>query len=72
VTGVNVEDIAARMGETFKRIFFGEEDHIELYSSIMKGVGERHRTPFFNALRDYAKQPTGVFTRCRWRAASRS
>ena len=61
VTDVNVEDIAARLGETFKRIFFGEEDHIELYSSIMKGVGERHRTPFFNALRDYAKQPTGVF-----------
>ena len=27
----------------------------------MKGVGERHRTPFFNALREYAKQPTGVF-----------
>ena len=61
VTDVNVEDIAARVGEVFKRIFFGEEDHIELYSSIMKGVGERHRTPFFNALRDYAKQPTGVF-----------
>ena len=61
VTDVSVEDIAARAGEVFKRIFFGEEDHIELYSSIMKGVGERHRTPFFNALRDYAKQPTGVF-----------
>lgn len=61
VTDVNVEDIAARVGEVFKRIFFGEEDHIELYSSIMKGVGERHRTPFFQALRDYAKQPTGVF-----------
>lgn len=61
VTDVNVEDIAARVGEVFKRIFFGEEDHIELYSSIMKGVGERHRTPFFNALREYAKQPTGVF-----------
>jgi len=61
VTDVNVEDIAARVGEVFKRVFFGEEDHIELYSSIMKGVGERHRTPFFNALRDYAKQPTGVF-----------
>jgi len=61
VTDVNVEDIAARMGETFKRIFFGEEDHIELSSSIMKGVGDRHRTPFFNALREYAKQPTGVF-----------
>jgi len=61
VTDVNVEDIAARMGETFKRIFFREEDHTELYSSIMRGVGERHRTPFFNALREYAKQPTGVF-----------
>lgn len=61
VTDVNVEAIAAQVGEVFQRIFFGEEDHIELYSSIMKGVGERHRTPFFNALRDYAKQPTGVF-----------
>ncbi len=27
----------------------------------MKGVGERYRTPFFNALRDYSKQPTGMF-----------
>lgn len=61
VTDVNVEDVAARLGEIFKRIFFREEDHTELYSSIMKGVGERHRTPFFNALREYAKQPTGVF-----------
>ncbi|MFT3812250.1 MAG: ornithine decarboxylase [Acidovorax sp.] len=61
VTDVSVEDIAARAGEVFKRIFFGEEDHIELYSAIMKGVGERHKTPFFHALRDYAKQPTGVF-----------
>lgn len=24
-------------------------------------MGERHKTPFFHALRDYAKQPTGVF-----------
>lgn len=61
VTDVSVEDIAARVGEVFKRIFFGEEDHLELYGSIMKGVAERHRAPFFNALRDYAKQPTGVF-----------
>jgi arginine decarboxylase len=61
VTDMNVEEIAARMGETFKRVFFREEDHTELYKSIMKGVGERHRTPFFNALREYAKQPTGVF-----------
>ena len=61
VTDVNVEAIAARLGETFKRVFFREEDHTELYRSIMRGVAERHRTPFFGALRDYAKQPTGVF-----------
>lgn len=61
VTDVNVEEIAGRVGDIFKRIFFREEDHTELYSSIMKGVGDRHRTPFFNALREYAKQPTGVF-----------
>jgi arginine decarboxylase len=61
VTDVNVEDIAARLGETFRRVFFREEDHDELYRSIMRGVGERYRTPFFSALRDYAKQPTGVF-----------
>ena len=61
VTDVNVEDIAARMGETFRRVFFREEDHDELYRSIMRGVALRQRAPFFNALRDYAKQPTGVF-----------
>jgi arginine decarboxylase len=61
VTDVNVEEIAAKAGEIFRRIFFREEDHAELYSSIMKGVGERFKTPFFNALREYAKQPTGVF-----------
>ena len=58
---MNVEDVAAQVGDTFKRVFFREEDHVELYSSIMRGVGERHQTPFFNALREYAKQPTGVF-----------
>jgi len=61
VTDVNVEEIAARMGETFRRVFFREEDHDELYRSIMRGVAVRQRAPFFNALRDYAKQPTGVF-----------
>lgn len=61
VTDTNVEDVAARVGDTFRRVFFREEDHTELYSSIMRGVGKRHSTPFFNALREYAKQPTGVF-----------
>ncbi|BAT59093.1 lysine decarboxylase, inducible [Variibacter gotjawalensis] len=61
VTDVKVEDIAASAGEVFKRVFLGEEDHVELYDSIIQGVGERHQAPFFDALREYAKQPTGVF-----------
>ena len=61
VTDVNVEDVAAKAGETFNRIFFGEEDKLELNHSIMQGVAERYHTPFFDALCKYAKQPTGVF-----------
>ncbi|HRD94355.1 MAG TPA: ornithine decarboxylase, partial [Accumulibacter sp.] len=61
VTDVNVEDVAAKAGDTFNRIFFGEEDKLELGHSLMQGVAERYHTPFFEALRKYAKQPTGVF-----------
>ncbi|MDX0500639.1 aminotransferase class I/II-fold pyridoxal phosphate-dependent enzyme [Sinorhizobium medicae] len=61
VTGGNAEEIAARMSETFRRVFFREEDHDELYRSIMCGVALRQRAPFFNALRAHAKRPTSVF-----------
>ena len=61
VTDVKAEEIAARVGDVFERIFFREEDHTELYMSIMRGVGDRYNTPFFNALKEYSKQPTGVF-----------
>ncbi|MFS8974169.1 beta-eliminating lyase-related protein [Cupriavidus necator] len=61
VTDVKAEEIASRVGEVFNRIFFREEDHTELYMSIMKGVSERYKTPFFTALKEYSKQPTGVF-----------
>ncbi|MDX0852736.1 aminotransferase class I/II-fold pyridoxal phosphate-dependent enzyme [Sinorhizobium medicae] len=61
VTGGDAEEIAARMSETFRRVFFREEDHDELYRSIMRDVALRQRAPFFNALRDHAKRPTSVF-----------
>lgn len=61
VTDIKAEEIAVRVGDIFKRIFFREEDHTELYMSILRGVGERFRTPFFTALTEYSKQPTGVF-----------
>ncbi|MBY5399444.1 aminotransferase class I/II-fold pyridoxal phosphate-dependent enzyme [Rhizobium leguminosarum] len=61
VTDGNVEEIAARMGETFKRVFFREEDCDELYPSIMRGLAQRYDTPFFFAVRDHAKLPVSNF-----------
>ncbi|WP_245274304.1 aminotransferase class I/II-fold pyridoxal phosphate-dependent enzyme [Rhizobium leguminosarum] len=61
VTDGNVEEIAARMGETFKRVFFREEDCDELYPSIMRDVAQRYQTPFFNAVRNHAKLPVSNF-----------
>ncbi|WP_222310918.1 aminotransferase class I/II-fold pyridoxal phosphate-dependent enzyme [Rhizobium leguminosarum] len=61
VTDGNVEEIAARVGETFKRVFFREEDCDELYPSIMRDVAQRYQTPFFNAVRNHAKLPVSNF-----------
>ncbi|NKM36580.1 aminotransferase class I/II-fold pyridoxal phosphate-dependent enzyme, partial [Rhizobium laguerreae] len=61
VTDGNVEEIAARMGETFNRVFFREEDCDELYPSIMRGIAQRYQTPFFNAVRNHAKLPVSNF-----------
>ncbi|MBY3593989.1 hypothetical protein HJA87_29560 [Rhizobium bangladeshense] len=60
-TDGNVEEIAARTGETFTRIFFREEDCDELYSSIIRNVVQRYDAPFFFALRDHAKLPVSNF-----------
>ena len=61
VTDQAVEDIAGKISRHFKRIFYREEDYTELDLSILRGVGSRYQTPFFNALKEYSKQPTGVF-----------
>ncbi|MGL4768091.1 MAG: aminotransferase class I/II-fold pyridoxal phosphate-dependent enzyme [Formosimonas sp.] len=61
VTDVSAAEVGAKVGDVFKRVFFRDEDDTELYTSIQRGVNERFRTPFFNALKEYSKQPTGVF-----------
>lgn len=61
VTDLKAEEVAVKVGDVFQRVFFREEDHTELYMSIMRGVQQRYRTPFFSALKEYSKQPTGVF-----------
>lgn len=47
--------------KTFERIFYRAEDIQELHLSILRGIYKRYETPFFSALKEYSKKPTGVF-----------
>jgi hypothetical protein len=61
MTEIEVEDIAGRLGEYFRRVFDAREGVLELHLSILQGVAARYRTPFFSALKQYSHRPTGVF-----------
>jgi len=61
VTDAAVEDIAGNVTQKFKRIFYQQEDYLDLHLNILRGIQERYQTPFFTALRKYSRQPTGVF-----------
>lgn len=61
VTDQAVEDIAGRVGDACRRVFYNREDFLELHTNILRGIDERYQTPFFTALKHYSKQPTGVF-----------
>jgi arginine decarboxylase len=61
VTDETIDSVTANSGRAFRRVFYRQEDYLELHLSILKGVRERFETPFFNALRSYSRKPTGVF-----------
>ncbi len=61
VTERSVEDIAGLDLGICRRVFYNQEDFMELHLNILRGVEARHKTPFFTALVNYSKQPTGVF-----------
>lgn len=61
MTEIDVEDIAGRLGQHFRRVFHAREGMLELHLSILQGVEARYRTPFFSALKQYSHRPTGVF-----------
>jgi arginine decarboxylase len=61
MTEIDVEDIAGRLGQYFRRVFHAREGMLELHLSILQGVAGRYRTPFFSALKEYSHRPTGVF-----------
>ena len=61
VTDGAVEDIAGNVTQKFSRIFYQQEDYLDLHLNILRGIESRYETPFFTALRKYSQQPTGVF-----------
>ena len=61
VTDRAVEEIAGKVSNFCRRVFYNQEDYLELHLNILRGIMQRYKTPFFTALRDYSKQPTGVF-----------
>ncbi len=56
-----IEDIAAQIYQDFRRVFYRQENYLELHLSIRQGIMERYQTPFFTALKEYSQRPTGVF-----------
>ena len=61
VTDRSVEEIAGHDLGICRRVFYNQEDFMELHLNILRGVQARFKTPFFTALKEYSKQPTGVF-----------
>jgi arginine decarboxylase len=61
LTEVDVENIAGHISHHFRRVFHAQEGTLELHRSILAGVGARYHAPFFDALKHYSHQPTGVF-----------
>ncbi|MBV9313875.1 MAG: hypothetical protein JO100_09055 [Pseudonocardia sp.] len=58
---VRIEEIAGRLGHDFRRVFHAREGLLELHLSVLRGVAHRFQAPFFSAVKNYSRKPTGVF-----------
>jgi len=49
--------------ETFDRIIYAQSTNLfaDIHALILSGIEQRYSTPFFDALRSYAKRPKGSF-----------
>ena len=62
VTERGVEAAATSMQATaVRRVFYEVEELMEIHLSILGGVAERFKTPFFDNLKKYAARPIGTF-----------
>jgi arginine decarboxylase len=44
-----------------RRVFYGPEEPMEMHLSILDGIKDRYRTPYFDNLKHYAARPIGTF-----------
>jgi arginine decarboxylase len=62
ITDRSVEAVAASEDAAcIRRIFFDVEEALEIHLSIMDGVNDRYRTPYFSNLLEYSQRPIGTF-----------
>ena len=62
ITDRSVEALAGtEEASAIRRIFFGIEEALEIHLSIMDGVSDRYRTPYFSNLVHYSQRPIGTF-----------
>ena len=62
ITDRSIEELAAsEETAALRRIFFDVEEALEIHLSIMDGVNDRYRTPYFSNLLNYAQRPIGTF-----------
>lgn len=61
VTDTALNNLKDSTLKSFRRIFYRAEDLQELHLTVLRGICERYETPFFSALKEYSKKPTGVF-----------
>jgi arginine decarboxylase len=62
ITDRSVEALAGTEEvSAIRRIFFGIEEALEIHLSIMDGVSDRYRTPYFSNLVHYSQRPIGTF-----------
>ncbi len=61
VTDAPVEELAGDLPDNVRRVFYHREGFLELHLNILRAVAARQQTPFFSALTEYSRQPTGVF-----------
>jgi arginine decarboxylase len=61
VTEVSPEKLAGDIKSSFQRIFYAGESGGELHLSVLKSIGNRYETPFFDAVKKYSREPVGAF-----------